>query len=113
MAPDLHNRLCGIAVGAAVGDALGLPLEFGPASPPDRLVRAMQPGRPPAGAFTDDTEIALALAESLLAQIPLDPADLAGRVEVEDKAETKNRRSAKQGQKTSSKDKGEQPLLIA
>ena len=90
-----------------------MPLEFGPASPPDRLVRAMRPGRPPAGAFTDDTEIALALAEGLLVQIPLNPADLAGRVEVEDKAETKNRRSAKQGQKTSSKDKGEQPLLIA
>jgi ADP-ribosyl-[dinitrogen reductase] hydrolase len=99
MAPDLRDRLRATAVGAAIGDALGMPLEFGPTSPLDRLLRAMRPGRLPAGAFTDDTEMALALAESLLAQIPLNPADLAGRVEVEDKAETKNRRSAKQGQK--------------
>lgn len=75
----LRDRLRGVAVGAAAGDALGMPLEFGPAIPPDRLVRAMQPGRLPAGGFTDDTEMALALAESLLAHRPLDPADLAGR----------------------------------
>ena len=76
---DLQDRLRGVAVGAAVGDALGMPLEFGPAIPVERLVRAMQPGRLPAGAFTDDTEMALALAESLLAHRTLDPADLAGR----------------------------------
>jgi ADP-ribosyl-[dinitrogen reductase] hydrolase len=76
---DMQDRLRGIAVGAAIGDALGMPLEFGPASPPERLVRAMQPGRLPAGAFTDDTEMALALAESLLEHRPLDPADLAQR----------------------------------
>ncbi len=56
-----------------------MPLEFGPAIPADRLVRTMQPGRLPAGAFTDDTEMALALADSLLAHRPLDPTDLAGR----------------------------------
>ncbi|MCX7706739.1 MAG: ADP-ribosylglycohydrolase family protein [Anaerolineae bacterium] len=56
-----------------------MPLEFGPAIPADRLVRDMRPGRLPAGAFTDDTEMALALAESLLARRPLDPADLAAR----------------------------------
>jgi ADP-ribosyl-[dinitrogen reductase] hydrolase len=39
----------------------------------------MQPGRLPAGAFTDDTEMALALADSLLAHSPLDPSDLAAR----------------------------------
>jgi len=75
----VYDRLRGIAVGAAIGDALGMPLEFGPASPPDRLVRAMRPGRLPAGAFTDDTEMALTLAESLLEHRPLDPADLAAR----------------------------------
>jgi len=76
---DIVERARGVAVGAAIGDALGMPLEFGPASPPDRLVRTMRPGRLPAGAFTDDTEMALALAESLLAYRPLDPADLAQR----------------------------------
>lgn len=79
MNTDIQNRLRGVAVGAAIGDALGMPLEFGPAIPADRLVRDMRPGRLPAGAFTDDTEMALALAESLLARRPLDPADLAGR----------------------------------
>jgi ADP-ribosyl-[dinitrogen reductase] hydrolase len=39
----------------------------------------MQAARLPAGSFTDDTEMALALAESLLAHSPLDPADLAER----------------------------------
>jgi ADP-ribosyl-[dinitrogen reductase] hydrolase len=77
--PNLQERARGCAVGAAVGDALGMPLEFGAPSPPDCLVRHMQPGRLPAGAFTDDTEMALALAESLLARRPLDAADLARR----------------------------------
>lgn len=76
---DLLNRLQGVAVGAAVGDALGMPLEFGPPRPVHARVREMLPGRIPAGTFTDDTEMALALAESLLAHRPLDPADLATR----------------------------------
>jgi len=75
----IMDRLRGVAVGAAIGDALGMPLEFGPASPLDRLVSDMRSGRLPAGAFTDDTEMALALADSLLAHDPLDPADLALR----------------------------------
>ena len=73
------ERLRGCAVGAAVGDALGMPLEFRSPSPPDRLVSEMRPGRLPAGSFTDDTEMALALAESLLAHLPLDNNDLAQR----------------------------------
>jgi ADP-ribosyl-[dinitrogen reductase] hydrolase len=78
----MKERMQGCAVGAAVGDALGMPLEFGPRRPADGLVREMRAGqlRPlPAGRFTDDTEMALALAESLMAQSPLDPADLAQR----------------------------------
>jgi ADP-ribosyl-[dinitrogen reductase] hydrolase len=79
MDPIILDRISGVAVGAAVGDALGMPLEFGPARPLDRLVRDMVPGRLLAGSFTDDTEMALALGESLLAQRPLDGADLAQR----------------------------------
>jgi ADP-ribosyl-[dinitrogen reductase] hydrolase len=74
-----EERVRGCAVGAAIGDALGMPLEFGPRRPLDRLVRDMQPGRIPAGSFTDDTEMALALADSLLAHCPLDAEDLAQR----------------------------------
>jgi ADP-ribosyl-[dinitrogen reductase] hydrolase len=78
----VQYRIRGCAVGAAVGDALGMPLEFGPRRPSESLVREMRAGelRPlAAGHFTDDTEMALALAESLLAHRPLDPADLAQR----------------------------------
>jgi ADP-ribosyl-[dinitrogen reductase] hydrolase len=75
-----RSRIRGCAVGAAVGDALGMPLEFGPKRPEGRLVRDMTPGRLPAGTFTDDTEMGLALAESLLAHRSLDAADLAGRL---------------------------------
>jgi ADP-ribosyl-[dinitrogen reductase] hydrolase len=74
-----QDRIRGCAVGAAVGDALGMPLEFGPPRALDCLVREMEPGRLPAGTFTDDTEMALSLAESLLAHRPLDPSDLARR----------------------------------
>jgi len=73
------DRIRGCAVGAAAGDALGMPLEFGSRRPAGDLVREMQGGPLPAGTFTDDTEMALALADSLLAQVPLDPSDLAER----------------------------------
>ena len=49
MDAELQDRLRGVVAGAAIGDALGMPLEFGPAIPADRLVRAMQSGRLPAG----------------------------------------------------------------
>ena len=75
----LRDRIRGCAVGAAVGDALGMPLEFGPRQPTGRLLREMRAGRIPSGTFTDDTEMALAVAESLVAQLPLDPDDLAKR----------------------------------
>jgi ADP-ribosyl-[dinitrogen reductase] hydrolase len=75
----VRKRARGCAVGAAVGDALGMPLEFGSRRATDRMVREMRSGRLPAGTFTDDTEMALALAESLVAHKPLDPADLAER----------------------------------
>lgn len=75
----IQQRLYGCALGAAIGDALGMPLEFGPASPDGKLVRQMIAGRLPAGSFTDDTEMALALAESLAYQRPLDPVDLSER----------------------------------
>jgi ADP-ribosyl-[dinitrogen reductase] hydrolase len=75
----LRDRVQGCAVGAAIGDALGMPLEFGPRQPAEALVREMRAGRIPAGTFTDDTEMALALAMSMLAQRPLDANDLAKR----------------------------------
>jgi len=77
--PDLQDRLHGIAVGAAVGDALGMPLEFNPPPPEHGRVTEMLDGPLPAGSFTDDTEMALGLAESLLIDSPLNARDLVGR----------------------------------
>jgi ADP-ribosyl-[dinitrogen reductase] hydrolase len=73
------QRAFGAVIGAAVGDALGAPFEFGPAGA--YLARFPEPvlggtgemvgggafGWAP-GEFTDDTQMALALAESLLEQ---------------------------------------------
>ncbi|HZU86147.1 MAG TPA: ADP-ribosylglycohydrolase family protein [Anaerolineaceae bacterium] len=73
------SRLYGCAIGAALGDAFGMPLEFFPARPADNLLRTLTAGRLPTGTITDDTEMALALAESLAALKPLDPADLVQR----------------------------------
>ena len=76
---NIKDRLRGIAVGAVVGDALGMPLEFKPPRSPFNLLTEMESGPIPAGSFTDDTEMALALAESLQFTNPLDGQDLAGR----------------------------------
>ena len=75
----IKDRLRGIAVGAVVGDALGMPLEFQPARAIYDLQTEMVAGPLPAGTFTDDTEMALALAESLLAHDPLNAEDLVAR----------------------------------
>jgi ADP-ribosyl-[dinitrogen reductase] hydrolase len=76
---DLQDRLRGIAVGATVGDALGMPLEFHPPRPDDFRITEMVDGPVPAGNFTDDTEMALCLAESLLFDSPLNTRDLSAR----------------------------------
>lgn len=73
------QRACGVALGAAIGDALGMPLEFGVRRPLDRLVRDLKSGRLPPGTFTDDTEMALALIDSLVEKKHLDADDLAAR----------------------------------
>ncbi len=78
------QRSIGVVVGAAVGDALGAPFEFLPAGTYGR--RFPQPvlggigemvgggafGWAP-GEFTDDTQMAMALAESMLAHGGYDP----------------------------------------
>ena len=79
MTPSIQSRVRAVALGAAIGDALGMPLEFHVPSPEEDLLREMIAGRLPAGSITDDTEMALALAESLIAYHPLDANDLARR----------------------------------
>jgi len=72
-----EDRAVGALVGLAAGDALGTTLEFrspGTFEPIDDLVGG-GPFRLPAGAWTDDTSMALCLAESLVDVGDHDPAD--------------------------------------
>ena len=75
------DRARGALLGLAVGDALGATLEF---AARDTLPHhaAMTGGGPfglPPGTWTDDTSMALALADSLLASDGFDPRDLMTR----------------------------------
>lgn len=66
MPADDRDRIRGALLGLAVGDALGAPLE---AATPDEAARAVRRGLEMtggrAGEWTDDTAMALALAESI------------------------------------------------
>jgi len=91
--PPLHAtveqqfRAVGAIVGSAVGDALGAPFEFGSAGDYSRrFPRPVLDGNGEmiggggfnwaAGEFTDDTQMALALAESLLEKRDFDADDM-------------------------------------
>jgi len=68
---DIHrDRAIGTLVGAAAGDALGAGYEFGGLVPPDHPVALIGGGRGPfrPGEWTDDTSMAIAIAESLAAR---------------------------------------------
>ena len=59
----------GMFIGLAVGDALGTFLEFGPGREPDNYLRDYTAGGPfdlPAGYWTDDTSMALAMADAII-----------------------------------------------
>src|SRR3954451_21889069 len=73
----VNERYRGCLLGLAVGDAVGTTVEFSPPGtfPP---VTGMVGGGPyslPAGAWTDDTAMALCLAESLAERGTFDPVD--------------------------------------
>lgn len=75
------RHVTGVMLGLAIGDAMGAPLEgTGPPSAPVR--RFYAGGRVPrqAGAITDDTYQALALAESLAACRGFSPSDFMARL---------------------------------
>ncbi len=80
-AESIRDRALGAFLGLAVGDAVGTTLEFQPRDAQERL-EDMVRGGPfglPAGSWTDDTTMALALAESLAATETLDCKDLVDR----------------------------------
>jgi len=76
-----RDRALGAMVGLAVGDAVGTTIEF--SRKPDKpLLHDMVGGGPfglKAGQWTDDCAMALALADSLIANPGLDPKDLMDR----------------------------------
>ena len=75
------DRYRGCLLGLAAGDALGTTLEFeqpGSFEPLTDMVGG-GPFALPAGTWTDDTSMALCLADSLLAHPGLDPRDLMER----------------------------------
>ena len=76
-----RDRFRGALRGLAVGDALGTTVEFKPSGTFER-VTDMVGGGPfglPVGAWTDDTSMALCLAESLVKRAGFDPVDQLGR----------------------------------
>lgn len=78
---SVRDRALGAFLGLAVGDAVGTTLEFRPRDAQPRL-EDMAGGGPfelPPGYWTDDTAMALALADSLAASERLDPQDLMDR----------------------------------
>ena len=80
-ADGIRDRALGAFLGLAVGDAVGTTLEFCPRDMKPRL-KDMVGGGPfglPPGGWTDDTSMALALADSLAARGTLDCRDLMDR----------------------------------
>lgn len=76
---DLAGRLSGAVWGALIGDAVGVPYEFGPPVPAGAVEfgRAGTHGQPP-GTWSDDGAMLLGLLDSLLT-VGFDPADQAAR----------------------------------
>lgn len=78
----LPDRFRGVLLGLAVGDALGAPLEFQPARSPANYLTEMVGGgwqKLAPGEWTDDTQQALCIVESLLTKRVFDPDDIARR----------------------------------
>lgn len=81
----IHDHAHGVLLGLACGDALGRPVEFKSTTQIDReygtLTEMIGHGshRQPAGTITDDTEMALCIARSLVEHEKFEPADIADR----------------------------------
>lgn len=74
---DTNDGYIGCLLGLAVGDALGAPIEFRPPGSFEPLsdMIAGGPFNLQRGQYTDDTTMALCIAESILAKRAFDPVD--------------------------------------
>lgn len=81
LATPVQDRARGALLGLAVGDALGTTLEFSARDslPPHSAMTGGGVFNLAPGVWTDDTSMALALADSLLAHPQFDPSDLMRR----------------------------------
>ena len=73
---SFRDRYRGALLGLAVGDCIGMPLEF--AQPNSRTLKGMERGNAfdvPMGSWTDDTSMALCLADSIITTGGFDPHD--------------------------------------
>lgn len=78
---NLPSRITGSLFGLAIGDALGAPIEFSNPGrfPPITCFKSGGPFNLPAGTWTDDTSLALCLAESLIEMKGFSPTDQLSR----------------------------------
>lgn len=81
---SVRDRARGMLVGLAVGDALGAPVEFGYTSQSiaalgDKIEHFQPSPLGPAGTWTDDTSMALCLADSLIEKNGYDSFDIMGK----------------------------------
>jgi poly(ADP-ribose) glycohydrolase ARH3 len=77
-----YQRLAGAALGEMCGDALGMPVEGWPAEAISRRFGRLDellPGRLPAGSYTDDSQMMIAILETLALTGGLDGPCLARR----------------------------------
>ena len=73
------DKSIGMFLGLAIGDALGAPLEFKEASPPDKFLKKFTTGgshNVSIGEWTDDTSMALAMGTSLIENQSFDADDI-------------------------------------
>lgn len=75
---ELRNRAAGCLLGLAIGDALGAPFESqkGPVEPPEVF---LPHGNLPAGSYTDDTQLSVITAQSILECRDFNAEELAKR----------------------------------
>jgi poly(ADP-ribose) glycohydrolase ARH3 len=76
MSAELENRFTGCLLGLGLGDALGAPFEGSPGGEGGRLGHLVH-NPPPLLSYTDDTEMAMAVARSLAERNGFDPGHMA------------------------------------
>ena len=81
-----ENWALGMMFGLAIGDAMGVPIEFQPSREPEDYIRSYMTGgahNVSKGEFTDDTSMALAMADAIITKETYDPHTIMGNFKME------------------------------